>query len=56
MGGQNIAAGYNQMPYNPSPYMRGGAYQTPFSNFRLYNYPINPTPLSGAPYGNVPRN
>lgn len=64
MGSQNFAGGYaggyggyGSMPYGSSPYgspYRGG-YPTSYSNFRLYNSPVNTYPLGGigtvGPYG-----
>lgn len=54
MGSQNFGGGYqgyqggfNSMPYGgASPYGNRG-YPTSYSNFRLYNTPVNTFPLGG---------
>lgn len=63
MGSQNFAGGYqgygggmNNMAYGSYPYGYRGGYPTSYSNFRLYNSPVNTYPLGGigtvGPYNN----
>lgn len=56
MGSQNFGYGGNMLYGGAgSPYGYRGGYPTSYSNFRLYNSPVNTYPLGGigtvGPYG-----